>query len=298
MGEGRVGRIAVTGAGGFLGRYLCRHLAAGGAVVRGLARDPAAVRALLPGIEVAACDLPDGLDPAGLAGCDVLVHAAYATKETDPSRMRAVNEVGSERLFAMARAQGVRQIVFISTVAADPSAPNYYARSKAAVEALCDPQRDLIIRPGLILGREGQGLFQQMRGLMRALHVVPLFGGGRQPLQTVYVDDVCSAVERSLALGLTGALNVAEPAPLSLGDFLRAVGRTHGIRCLFLPLPFAPALWVVQRLERAGVPFPLRSESLLGMKALRAVPVEADLARLGIRVTPAAESLRRLAVPD
>ena len=296
--EGAVGRVAVTGAGGFLGRYLCRHLVAQGLTVRGLVRDPAAVRPLLPDIELAHCDLPDAIDPGALADCAVLIHAAYATKETDAARMRLVNETGSERLFAAARAQGVGRIVFVSTVAADPAAPNYYARSKSAVEALCDPQHDLIVRPGLVLGREGQGLFQQMRGLMRALHVVPLFGGGRQPLQTVYVDDVCVAVERALARGVTGTLNIAEPEPLTLGDFLRAVAATHRIRCLFLPLPFGPALWLVQRLERAGVPVPLRSESLLGMQGLRAVPVAADLARLGVQARPAVESLQRLALPD
>ena len=292
--EASLGRVAITGATGFLGRYLCRHLMQQGITVRGLVRDPQAAATILTGIELARCEVPDAIDPKALADCAVLIHAAYATKETDPERMRAVNETGSERLFAVARAQGVGKIVFISTVAADPAAPNYYARSKAAVEALCDPARDLILRPGLILGREGHGLFQQMRDLMRALHVVPLFGGGRQPLQTVHVDEVSIAVERALRRQLTGAINVAEPTPLSLGDFLRAVARSHGIRCLFVPVPFRPALAAVRGLERLGVPVPLRSESLLGMQGLRAVPVVADLARLEMQVRAATENLEML----
>lgn len=286
--------VAVTGAAGFLGRYLCRHLQAQGWTVRGLVRDPVAAAAVLPGIELRRCDLPDGIDPESLAGCSTLIHAAYATKETDPARMQAVNEQGGERLFAVARARGVDRIVFISTVAASPDAPNYYARSKYALERACDPQHDLIIRPGLILGREGQGLFQQMRDLMRKLHVVPLFGGGRQPLQTVHVEDLCVGIERALAAGMVGACNVAEPTPLTLGNFLREVARTHGIRCAFVPLPLRPVLVLIQGVERMGVTLPLRSESLLGMQGLRSVPVADDLHRLGLQVRSAAESLASL----
>jgi hypothetical protein len=62
-------------------------------------------------------------------------------------------------------------------------------------------------------------------------------------------------------------------------------------RCLFVPLPFAPALTAVRMIERLGWPAPLRSESLLGMKGLRAAPVEGDLARLGVRVRGVEESL-------
>lgn len=290
MSEPR-GVIGVTGATGFLGRYLCRHLQAEGWTVRALVRDLGAAREVLPGFDAARCDVPDAVDEASLRGCSVLVHAAYATKETDPERMRLVNEEGSRRLFEAARRAGVARIVFVSTVAADPKAPNYYARSKAAVEALCAPDRDLIVRPGLILGREGRGLFQQMRDIMRTLHVVPLFGGGRQPLQTVHVEDLCRAMGRALDLGLTGTVNVAEPTPPTLGEFLRALARRLGIRCLFVPLPFGPVLFAVRRLEAMGVPVPLRSESLLGMQGLRAVPVAADLSRLGVSVRSAMESL-------
>jgi nucleoside-diphosphate-sugar epimerase len=143
----------------------------------------------------------------------------------------------------------------------------------------------------LILGREGRGLFQQMRDLMRTLHVVPLFGGGRQPLQTVHVDDLCRGIVAALERNLTGAVNIAETDPTTLGQFLRALASRLGIRCLFLPLPLGPVLFAVRQLERLGVPVPLRSESLLGMQALRAVPVRADLERLGISARSATESL-------
>jgi nucleoside-diphosphate-sugar epimerase len=283
--------VVITGASGMLGRHLCSVLAARGREVRALVRDPDAFARLRPGIRAGRCDLPDVVDETLFEGAEALVHCAYPTRLVDPAAIRRVNEDGTRRVLDAARRAGVAQAVFVSSVAAHPEAASYYARSKHALEGLFDPARDAVIRPGLILAREGQGLFQQMRDAARRTHVLPLFGGGRQPLQTVHVDDLCEAVGRVLDRRLTGAFNVAEPEPLTLAAFLRLMARRLGIRCLLLPLPFAPVLAAVRAMEAAGVPFPLRSESLLGIKALRRVPVAEDLRRLGLAVRSAEESL-------
>jgi NADH dehydrogenase len=234
------------------------------------------------------------IDTDALTGADALVHAAWATRETDDARAERQNVEGTRRLVESARAAGVRRIVFVSSVAAAPDAPNAYGRTKAAAERLLDPTRDLVVRPGTILARGGGGIFGLMRDLMQKVHVVPLFGGGRQPLQTVHVDDVSEAIARAIERGMVGAINVAEPAPLSFREVLRMTATKTGTRCLFVPLPLAPVLVAVRALERFGAPTPLRSESLLGMKGLRAVPVADDLRRLDLRVRPVAESLAEI----
>jgi NADH dehydrogenase len=282
--------VAVTGASGFLGAALCRALVADGWEVRALVRDPARYTPP-PGARAVRCDLPDVIDESALAGAAAVVHCAYATRETDPEHARRVNEDGTRRLLEAARRAGVPRVVFVSTVAAAADAPSYYARSKHALEGLFDPARDAIVRPGLIIGRDGHGLFQTLLDNMRGLGVVPLFSGGRQPLQTVHVDDVCAAVVRILDRDLCGAFNVAEPDPPTLGAFLQMMAQRLDKRVRFVPLPFAPVLAGVRVLEALHLPFPLRSESLLGLKGLRQVPVADDLRRLDLRVRTASESL-------
>jgi len=229
-----------------------------------------------------------------LTGAAAVVHCAWATRATDLAQARRVNEDGTRRVLDAARRAGVPRFILVSTIIAGPDAPSYYGRAKHAAEALLDPARDLALRPGLILAREGHGLFQQMRDTIRRAHLVPVFDRGRQPLQTIHVDDLCEATARALDRELTGAVAVAEPTPLSLRAFLGLLADRLRVRCLFLPLPFGPVLATVRVIERLGLPFPLRAESLLGLKALRAVPVEASLRRLDLVPRTAERSLDEL----
>lgn len=274
-----------------LGRHLCASFSGRGWEVRALVRNPAAFAGAPPGITVGQLDLPEAIDESLLDGASTLVHCAYATRATDREEARHVNEDGTRRILDASRRAGIPRFVFISTVAANPDAPNYYARSKHTLEGLLDPERDLVVRPGLIISKHGQGLFQQMRDITRRTHLVPLFGGGKQPLQTVHVDDLCEAIARALERGLTGALNVAEPDPVCLAEFMRMLSDRLRVRCLFLPLPFAAVLAAVRVIEALRLPFPLRSESLLAVKGLQQLPVEEDLRRLDMVVRSAERSI-------
>lgn len=284
-------KVAVTGASGFLGRAIAARLVATGHDVVALVRDPAATSRVPAGVRTAACRLPDEVDETALAGVDVVVHAAWATTETDTARADHVNEGGTERVVDAARRAGAR-VVFVSSIAARPDAPSHYGRSKWRMEERLDPSRDAVLRPGLVIGPGAGGLFRQLAQAAARLHLVPVFAGGRQPLQTVHVDEVAEATLRIVRDGLTGVFVVAEPDPVDLATFLRMMTAEMGVRCLFVPLPLRPMLAGVRLVERLGVTLPLRSESLLGMRGMRRVDPTESLARLGMTVRPVRESIR------
>jgi nucleoside-diphosphate-sugar epimerase len=285
--------VAVTGAAGFVGRPLCRLLVARGFTVRALVRDPIGAD-LGPGVIAGRCILPDEIDETHLAGADVLVHAAWATRETDPERARRVNEDGARRLVELATRHGVPRRVFVSSIAARDDAPSRYGRSKRAMERLFAGPNDLVLRPGLVLAASGHGLFQQLLGAARRFHVVPIFRGGRQPVQTVHIDDLCAGIVAAIERRLVGTVAVAERDPIAMKDFLHTMARLAGLRCVLIPLPFRPVLAALRTAERAGIALPLRSESLLGLSGMQQVAVDDDLARLGVPLRSARESLRAL----
>jgi len=288
------GPIAITGATGFIGRNLCDHLSDLGAEVRALVRDPSARPWSSAGIRTYACDLPGTIDPEGLAGAGAVIHCAYVTRHTDLEQARRVNDEGTRRLLALSRQAGAARFVFISSQSAHEEAESYYGRSKLALERLLDAGRDLIIRPGLVLGPGEAGLFERMCRTVRSSRVIPLFGGGKQPLQTVHIDDLCEAIATALGKRLTGVLTVAESDPIPMARFLKLVAAGVGSKPMFVPVPLLPALAALRTLEALGIPFPVSSENLLGLKCMRAVDTRPDLDALGVSLRSASESLRRI----
>ena len=281
--------VAVTGATGFIGRHLCEYFRRLGWEVRALARNTSGYPFEAAGITLHRCDLPDVVDRSALAGADALVHCAYMTRFTGQQAAERVNELGTRRLLDEARAAGIGRLIFLSSQSAHPEAQSYYGRSKLALEQLFDDHT--VVRAGLVIGREGHSLFHRMCAMVRTAPLVPLFGGGHQPIQTVHVDDLCCAIERCLAKRLIGVYSVAEPSWQTVAQFLRDIATRLGRAPLFVAVPTAPALALLRAAECFGLRLPVSSENVLGLTCLRAVDTRADLARLGLHVRTARESL-------
>jgi dihydroflavonol-4-reductase len=115
----------VTGATGFLGSHVARVLAEQGAELRLLVRPTSDLRNLDGlnadrGVDRVVGDLRDPASiTKALAGCDVVFHVAadYRLWVRDPSEMYRSNVEGTRSLLEAARKQGVRRVVYTSSVA-------------------------------------------------------------------------------------------------------------------------------------------------------------------------------------
>ena len=145
----------VTGATGFLGSHVARVLAEQGAQLRLLVRPTSDLRNIADlNAERVEGDLRDPASiERALAGCDALFHVAadYRLWVQDPEQMYRSNVEGTRALLEAARRQGVRRVVYTSSVAtmgfssngalADENSPvsladmiGHYKRSKFMVE--------------------------------------------------------------------------------------------------------------------------------------------------------------------
>jgi dihydroflavonol-4-reductase len=147
----------VTGATGFLGSHVARALADQGADLRLLVR-PTSNLKNLQGLEAetAAGDLRDAASlEKAMSGCDTVFHVAadYRLWVRDPEEMYRSNVEGTRAILEAARKNGVRRVVYTSSVAtvgftgngvpADEDSPvalddmiGHYKRSKFMAEQL------------------------------------------------------------------------------------------------------------------------------------------------------------------
>lgn len=156
-------RIALVGATGMIGTSL-KNFAVGRSDLRLVAIARREV-ALPKGarMELLVADPANWSDAIAAARADVLVSALGTTWRTAGKDEAVFRSVDQHLVLACARAAkaaGIRQMIVISSVGADPDARNFYLRVKGEVERelakLGLPRLD-IIRPGLLRGkREGR----------------------------------------------------------------------------------------------------------------------------------------------
>ncbi|OFX12873.1 MAG: hypothetical protein A2516_05730 [Alphaproteobacteria bacterium RIFOXYD12_FULL_60_8] len=210
--------VLVTGANGFVGSAVCKLLLARGHQVSGAVRRP---KTLPPEITPRKIDdigpATDWMD--ALFTVDTVIHLAarvHVMHETakDPlAHFRKVNTEGTLHLARQAAAQGVRRLVFVSTIKvngeategrgftefdpADPADP--YAQSKWEAEqglkeiAAKTGLEVVIVRPPLVYGPGVKGNFRSLIELC-AKHIPLPLKNVLNRRAVIYVDNLAHAL--------------------------------------------------------------------------------------------------------
>jgi nucleoside-diphosphate-sugar epimerase len=284
-------KLGITGATGFIGSRAVEHFAARGDAVRAFRRSVEGPPPV-PGVTLCAFRMPDLMNESDFEGLDALIHTAVQMWTRARPEADAVNLEGARRLIDAARARNVH-LVYLSTLSAHDGAESHYGRNKLAVEALFDPDRDCILRLGLVMDRKG-GLFGRIVDTLRSSRVVPLVDGGRQPIQTLALDDLLRILERIVDRRIAGRYEVATPQVHRMRDLYEAILSGTPRRPLLVPVPLGLVAFGAGLFERLRIPAPVTRESVLGLKCLRAFDTAPDLARLGVELEPMDACARRL----
>ena len=124
--------------------------------------------------------------------------------------------------------------------------------------------------------------------------IVPLIDGGSMRIQTIHIDDLCEGITNALEQHIRGAISLADPAGITMKEFLREVALHLGKKTLFVPLPSALLLPIVRGFERINVQLPISSENILGLRHARFVDTRHDLARIRLSPLTSRQSLERI----
>lgn len=260
--------VIVTGAAGWLGRALVRHLVDSGIPVIATVRDEAEAASLgtaAPAdapLEVRVADVADpsvwpGLiaHATGRHGMVDLVHTVGVIHPRRVAEFDTINHRGTEHVVRAARAAGIRRLVHVSSNSPfgtnptprdtfgehEPYHPYLgYGRSKMAAEEAVRAEVEagldaVIVRPPWFYGPWQPPRQTTFFRLVRAGRF-PVVGDGGQRRSMIYVDDLVRGVlAASRAPDVTGrAYWIADPEPYLVRDIVTTVRRaleTCGLPC-------------------------------------------------------------------
>jgi NADH dehydrogenase len=263
-------RIVVLGGSGFVGRALCRRLAADHPGLRVIVptRRPAHAAALrpLPTVDILDADVHDVAQLQRLlAGADAVVnlvailHGSAADFETAHVEL-------PRRIAAACHSAGVSRLVHVSALGVATDAPSNYLRSKARGEqVLRDAGLALtVLRPSVIFGAEDR--FLNLFASLQALAPVMPLGGAQARFQPVWVEDVARAMVRALEAGAPPIVECAGPTVYTLAELVRLAGRWSGHERPIVPLPAGLARLQATLLELAPGPTMMSRDNVDSMQ--------------------------------
>ncbi|MDO1529002.1 complex I NDUFA9 subunit family protein [Fulvimonas sp. R45] len=235
-------RLVVLGGTGFVGRHLLPRLSADGHRVLVLSRNRERHRALgvLPGVHVRSADVyDDAALRTALGGADAAINLVGILNPSGPHSFRRAHVDLARRLIAACVDTGVPRLHQMSALKAGQGLSNYL-KTRGEAEALVKGSRLAwtIYQPSVIFG-EGDGLVNRFATLLRRLPVLPL-ARARARLAPTWAGDVAAAIARCVReehATRGRSYELYGPEVLALGDIVKAIRDTAGLRTPILPLP-------------------------------------------------------------
>jgi len=219
-------RVAVTGATGYTGKYITRHLLARGTKVRTLTAHPGRPNEFGDRIEFAPLQFADkrGL-VEGLRGAECLFNTYWIrfSHGTETFKKAIAN---TKILFDAAREAGVGKIVHVSISNPSLDSPLPYFRGKAELEATLQTLgvRYAILRPTVIFGFEDI-LINNIAWLLRHFPAFAIPGRGDYGVQPVFVEDMAELAVRAADEKADSVIDAIGPEIFSFDEFVRLIAR-------------------------------------------------------------------------
>lgn len=237
----------VFGGSGFVGRYVVEKLAQQGYQVLVICRYPDHAKFLKP-LGAVGQITPVHIDifnPDALANTvkdvDVVVNLLGLLSEKGRQKFDRLHHQFPDLLGQVAARHGVKNLIQLSAIGANPGAKAKYARTKGLGEkALKKAYPDaVILRPSLIFGPE-DNFFNFFAKIAKISPALPLIGGGKTKFQPVYVLDVAAAVmaaiDNKAAKGQV--FELGGPKIYTFKQLLLLTLKEIRTSCVLVPFPF------------------------------------------------------------
>ena len=261
--------ITVFGSSGFVGRHLVKRLLNDGAKIRAIVREPNTVSLLKRLEKQGKIDLftldigmmekfkssvistrdsfrlyefrdEDKIQQA-IAGSDAVINLTGISSQKGPQTFGAVHFHGSRQIAQFATMEKVERLVHVSSISADPDSPSLHDQTKALGEDFVWAMYPsaTIVRPSVIFGPEDH-FINHIASFLRFSPIMPLFDGGKNLSQPVYVGDVTEAIVRILKNpeSRSSTYELGGPRIMTTREISSLVMQETERKRLFVSIPF------------------------------------------------------------
>jgi len=228
----------VTGAFGYIGKYIARRLLDSGHRVRTVTTHPGKENPFGATVQAFPFDFDSpALLTEHLRGARTLYNTYWIRFEYGGATFERAVE-NTKTLFHCARRAGVEKIVHISvTQASETSRLPYYRgkalQEKAAVE--CGVPY-AIVRPTLVFGNEDI-LVNNIAWMLRHFPLFPIFGTGEYRVQPVFVEDLASIAAATGGGEPSRVLDAIGPETYSFRELVGVMASAMGQPVRFVRVP-------------------------------------------------------------
>lgn len=174
-----------------------------------------------------------------ISECDVVVNLVGTIHTPRKDVMRFLHTVFPGNIARLAQ-KYQKKFVHFSAMGADLASSSFYAQSKLdgekRVSEFCPSS--IIIRPNLVFGEE-DSFFGRFARISRIMPMLPVFAGGKNLVQPVYVRDVVNlAVDLITGLGEGGVYEICGPQAYSLRELMEFILEATDRKRPVVSIPF------------------------------------------------------------
>lgn len=287
-------RLLITGSSGFIGSKLVQKLQTQNIEFDILRRAGSSKRNVGEANEI---QWPEEILQLDLKPYSTIIHLAAA-----PATQSAENYLREHNLRPVENfLQRIKDsnpacsFIFVTSQSAKSNTESVYGKLKWEAEQLIHKHSGFwtIVRPGLVIGEGGKGLFNRLLNVVDKVPLIPLVGVGDQLIQPIGVDEVVDALiivakDKERFSGKNFAL--VGPS-VSLKEFLKQSALVLNKRRFFLPIPTQVVNFGLATLEKLLPNPPITRTNLIGLLNLDLLDSTQTCLELGLSLPPLQQTL-------
>ena len=274
-------KVLITGATGFLGKYVVEELKNNGYQVVAFGRNEKIGKTLIDSnVEFFKGDIENKEDLLGaLQGCSAVIHAAaLSTVWGKWSNFYKVNVLGTRNIVEICEKQGLK-LVFVSSPSIyagakdqldvrENEAPkennlNFYIKSKIMAENIIKNSKlnYMVIRPRGLFGIGDTSIIPRLLDLNKKMGI-PLFDDGKQKVDVTCVENVAYALRLALENEKYSrqTYNITNDEPIEFKEILTLFFNEMGTEGKYLKWNYRLILILVSILEKVYKLFGIEKE--------------------------------------